>query len=76
MVSRSSAESKYRAMTTVTNEIVWSIALLKTFGYTHKYPVSLYCDSKAALYIVANPVFHERTKHIEIDSLYKGKDRR
>lgn len=54
-------------MASVTSEIVWLITLLGTFGHTHKGPASLYCDSKATLYIAANPMFHERTKHLEID---------
>ena len=54
-------------MAAVTSEIVWLIALLSTFGHIHKQPAFLYNDSTAALYIAANPVFHERTKHIEID---------
>ena len=54
-------------MATVTSEVVWLLALLITFGLDHNQPASLYCDSKATLYIAANPVFHERTKHIEVD---------
>ena len=54
-------------MATVTSEVVWLLALLKTFGLDQNQPAFLYCDSKAALYIAANLVFHECTKHIEVD---------
>lgn len=67
MVSRCSAESEYRAMATITSEVVWLISLLKTFGFDHKQPTFLYCDSNATLYIAVNPIYHGKTKHKEID---------
>ena len=67
VVSRFSAESEYRAMAIVTSEIVWLVALFKTFGVHHTQAAYLYCDSKVALYIANNPVYHERTKHVEVD---------
>ena len=54
-------------MATIPIEMVWLIALLDTFGVQHKQLVALYYDSKADLFISVNLVYHERTKHIEVD---------
>ncbi|XP_026450884.1 uncharacterized protein LOC113351015 [Papaver somniferum] len=67
VVSRSSAEAEYRAMTHTTSEIVWLRWLLSDMGIHMIGSTPLYCDNKAAIHIAHNDVFHERTKHIEID---------
>ncbi|XP_073098866.1 uncharacterized protein [Elaeis guineensis] len=66
-VSHSSAEAEYRAMAHTISELLWLRALLSDLSVSHHGPMFLYCDNQAALHIAANPVFHERTKHIEID---------
>ncbi|GAA0165079.1 transmembrane signal receptor [Lithospermum erythrorhizon] len=67
IVFRSSAETKYRSMLAVTCELKWLKGLLKSLGVDHPQPMDLKSDSQSALYLAHNPVFHERTKHIEID---------
>lgn len=66
-VSLSSAEAEYRAMAKTTKEIIWLIHLLEDIFVEVPKPVNLLCDNKSAIHIATNPVFHERTKHIELD---------
>uniref|UniRef100_A0A2N9GSX8 Integrase catalytic domain-containing protein n=1 Tax=Fagus sylvatica TaxID=28930 RepID=A0A2N9GSX8_FAGSY len=67
IVARSSAEAEYRAMAHTTCELTWLRTVLQEFGLLTQGPTPLYCDNQAAIHIASNPIFHERTKHIEVD---------
>jgi hypothetical protein len=54
-------------MTTTTCELTWLRYLLQDLQVEHRQSTTLLCDNKTTLYIKTNPVYHERTKHIELD---------
>ena len=66
-LSKSSSEAEYRAMASASSKTTWLVRLLIELGVTNLQPVTLYCDNQRAIHIGKNPVFHECTKHIEID---------
>jgi hypothetical protein len=66
VVSRSSAEAEYRALAQSTCELQWILHLFHELQISVPLPVPLFCDNRSAVYLVENPVFHERTKHIEL----------
>uniref|UniRef100_A0A2N9J0D9 Integrase catalytic domain-containing protein n=1 Tax=Fagus sylvatica TaxID=28930 RepID=A0A2N9J0D9_FAGSY len=66
-VSRSSTESEYRALAIASAETCWVRSLLQDLGIYLTDPPILWCDNVSALAIASNPVFHARTKHIEVD---------
>ena len=66
-VAHSSYEAEYRALVDTTFELLWLRWLLKDLGVSTSSTTSLYCDNQSTIHIAHNDVFHERTKHIEID---------
>ena len=47
-------------------EAIWLKRILKDLGVPNKDPTSLYYDNMSSIYLAQNPVFHARTKHIEV----------
>ncbi|GKU98162.1 hypothetical protein SLEP1_g11196 [Rubroshorea leprosula] len=69
-IARSSEEAKYRAMASTTVELTWLSYILCDIGLHLPQPITLFCDNMSALHMSINPIFHARTKHIEIDYYY------
>nr|GEW06192.1 ribonuclease H-like domain-containing protein [Tanacetum cinerariifolium] len=67
-LSKSSTKAEYIALALVTSEVIWILKILKDRIIDNLLPIDLHCDSNPAIKIASNLVFHERTKHLEIDS--------
>ncbi|KAJ9539089.1 hypothetical protein OSB04_031822 [Centaurea solstitialis] len=64
-VSTSTAESEYVAAASCCSQVLWMQTQLRDYGFLYK-KIPIYCDSKSAIAISANPVQHSKTKHIDI----------
>ncbi|XP_021995975.1 uncharacterized mitochondrial protein AtMg00810-like [Helianthus annuus] len=66
-VSRSSTEAEYKALADTVAELTWLEALLQELQVPMTSVPVLWCDNLGATYLSANPIFHARTKHVEVD---------
>lgn len=66
-VARSSTKSEYRALAHVSAKITWIESLLKEINLQPASSPILWCDNLSASVLASNPVYHARTKHIELD---------
>ena len=66
-MARSSIEAEYHALANTTSELLWLQWLLKDLGVFTYFATPLYYDNQNVIHIAHKDVFHERTKHIEID---------
>jgi hypothetical protein len=77
-VALSSAEAEYMAASTASCEAIWLRKLLAGLFDQELDPTVIYCDNQSCIKLSENPVFHDRSKHIEImyhfirDRIQKG----
>ena len=69
-VALSSTEAEYRGAAMAASEIAWLRKLLHSLGCDVLQPVTLFCDNMSSIQLANNPVFHARTKHIEVHYHY------
>ena len=65
-VSLSSTEVEYKALCNATCEAVWIRRILEDVGHKQMKPSVLKCDNQSSIKLAYNPIYHARTKHIEI----------
>ncbi|GJY37099.1 putative RNA-directed DNA polymerase [Tanacetum coccineum] len=51
-ISKSSSEAEYRALASVTSEVIWVLKVLKDLGYDNLLPVSFFCDNLPILFFM------------------------
>ncbi|KAI0507721.1 hypothetical protein KFK09_013849 [Dendrobium nobile] len=66
-MARSSTESEYRSLAALIADTIWLRRILSDFDLAQAQPTDVFCDNTSAIALANNPVFHARTKHIEID---------
>ncbi|PKU67006.1 Retrovirus-related Pol polyprotein from transposon TNT 1-94 [Dendrobium catenatum] len=69
-VAQSFTESEYNALAALTADVIWIRNLLQDFGNPQDQPTDMFCDNMSAIALANNPMFHARTKHIEIDQKF------
>jgi predicted mannosyl-3-phosphoglycerate phosphatase (HAD superfamily) len=70
IIARSCAKVEYRVISSAACELIWLKHLLAYFGFLGVTIMILFCDNQAVIHIASNLVFHEHTKHIEVDYHY------
>jgi len=58
---------EYRALATTVCELIWIVYIFQDLHISLDGTATLFYDNEVARHIASNPIFHERTKHIDID---------
>ena len=59
VVSKSSTEAEFRAMSSSIDEVLWIRGILKDLRITYEEPIKVFCDNKSAISIAHDLVYHD-----------------
>lgn len=66
-VALSSTEAEYRVLTSAAKEIIWCKLLFSEMGISLPTCIVIKTDNQGSMALAQNPVFHARTKHVEVE---------
>ncbi|XP_073360341.1 uncharacterized protein [Aegilops tauschii subsp. strangulata] len=69
IVACSTADAEYMALSEACKEAIWLRGLYAELCGDSSCP-TIFSDSQSAIYLTKNPVYHERTKHIDVGFHY------
>ena len=70
VVSKSSTEAEFHAMSKGIDEVMWIKHMLDDLQIPYHKPIILRCDNKSVISIAHDQVYHDRMKHVNIDRFY------
>ncbi|GJU78788.1 putative ribonuclease H-like domain-containing protein [Tanacetum coccineum] len=65
VVANSTTEAEYIAASHCYGQVLWIQNQMLDYGYNFM-QIKIHVDNESAIYVVKNPVYHSKTKHIEI----------
>ena len=65
-VALSSTEAEYMSLAAAVHEVIWLKRMLSSLKIYPNSKVKIYQDNQGAIALAKNPIFHQRTKHIDI----------
>ncbi len=65
-IALSSTEAEYRSEAIIACEVIWLLKPLSDLGQSVDAPIVIYCDNINNILLANNPIYHVRTKHIEV----------
>jgi hypothetical protein len=69
-IARSRSETEFRSLAQALAETIWIRRILRELGVTLHKSVTLFSNNLSATYMATNPVLHQRTKHVDINTKF------